>query len=366
MNTLDLDRVKSLLSYDRETGIFSWRVRASNKIKVGDRAGYVGTNGRRLILIEGVKHQAHRVAWFYETGAWPTDDIKQIDGNYDNCAFSNLRVTSRMVGARLRGALSNNTTGFRGVSTYAGDRFQSSITANYKQINLGVFDTAEEASAEYEFASNALAGANTPAACEDALEAITQHRRKRIAWGRLTRSGRPCVWLDFESFCAGIGAMEEDDATVAAVNEGHPIGPGNFRFLSKVKGNFDRSTKEGRAAYMRAYREANPERYRHAHLKSNYDIDDVEFERMKVAQNGKCLICAETPDERLAVDHSHHTKEVRGLLCKRCNYALGQFGDNLPRIRSAVEYLERYEVVDRNPVDADRDWLHVATLGFGT
>jgi len=43
---------------------------------------------------------------------------------------------------------------------------------------------------------------------------------------------------------------------------------------------------------------------------------------------------------KLAVDHCHETGVVRGLLCFRCNQALGNFGDNLEGINKVVEYLQ--------------------------
>lgn len=336
------DRLLEALDYDPATGAFVWRIRPSNKIKVGMRAGVVGTSGHRFIMVDGEKLQASRLAWFYVHAVWPNGDIRFEDGDPENCAIANLKDVSKIEIARERKILSNNTTGYRGVSI-AKNGFKCAVTANYQQVNLGIFDTAEKASAVYEHAMAILAPAKTPNECEAALAQIIQHRRKSVAWSRLNRSTRQHYWKDFETFCADIGAMDNDEVTVAAADEAKPIGPANFRFLTKVKGNFDRSTKEGRTAYMRAYREANPDRDRHLHLKSNYDIDGVEFERMKAAQGGKCLICDAIPDERLAVDHNHETKEVRGLLCKQCNYALGQFGDSLDKVRGAVAYLERYE-----------------------
>ena len=362
------ERLLEALDYNPATGAFVWKVRPSNKIKIGMRAGVVGTNGYRFIMIDGEKLQASRLAWFYVHAEWPKGDIRFSDNDTDNCSIGNLKDISKIEIARERKILSNNTTGFRGVSV-AKNGFKCAVTANYQQVNLGIFETAEKASMVYEEAMAILAPAKTSEECEKALAQIIQIRRKRVAWERLLRSGRRHAWADLQDFSADIGMMDDDDTTVAAVNEGLPIGKGNFKFLGKVEGDFDRTTKEGRAAYMRAYREANPDRYRHAHVTSNYGIDDIEFERMKAAQGGKCLICEEVPEERLAIDHNHDTKEVRGLLCKQCNYALGQFGDSLKLVSNAVKYLKRFEVsnvLPFKPSREDRDWLLVGTLGFGT
>ncbi len=59
--------------------------------------------------------------------------------------------------------------------------------------------------------------------------------------------------------------------------------------------------------------------------------------------NGCCEICGITEEDHgkyLAIDHCHKTGEVRGLLCMQCNTALGNFNDDLDRIKKAMEYLQ--------------------------
>lgn len=88
------------------------------------------------------------------------------------------------------------------------------------------------------------------------------------------------------------------------------------------------------------------------HLKKTYGITLDEYDQMLKDQNGVCAIC-EQPETvrprrgkytdteiRLAVDHDHVTGRVRGLLCKKCNIALGHLGDSVDRLRRAITYLE--------------------------
>lgn len=370
MTKLTQERLKEALDYDPATGVFRWSIRPSNKIHIGDVAGVVGTNGRRFIMVDGEKFQAHRLAWFYVHGVWPDGDLKQKNGNYDDCSLENLMPISRIEQARLRSTLSTNTTGFRGVSPAAKGGWKASVTANYHQIILGVFPTKEEASARYEHAMAILADAKTPEECEIAAQKIIQFRRKSVAWARLNRSSRRHDWTDIDHFFATIGEMNDEEGTVAALDESRPIGPENFRWLLRVQGKFDYKTKEGMAAYMKAYRDANPGRWRHNHLKTNYNIDEVEFHAMKQAQNGICLICESgSVDENLAIDHCHKTGKLRGLLCKQCNFAMGQFGDNASLLRRAAEFLDGNLSANKTPDyvtnSPNRDWLVVASLGFG-
>lgn len=90
-------------------------------------------------------------------------------------------------------------------------------------------------------------------------------------------------------------------------------------------------------------------------LKNRYGITIEEFEAMVLAQNGVCKICKKPETRgkrigkfnnspwattRLSVDHCHKTGKVRGLLCQRCNIAIGHFGDDPEVARNAAIYLE--------------------------
>lgn len=85
-----------------------------------------------------------------------------------------------------------------------------------------------------------------------------------------------------------------------------------------------------------------PDQIRDAQLRRQFGITLIEMRAMRDAQGGLCKICGrpQKTDKNLAVDHSHETGLVRGLLCDRCNFGLGHFGDDPARLRMAATYLD--------------------------
>ncbi|MFJ1865540.1 endonuclease VII domain-containing protein [Streptomyces sp. NPDC088097] len=84
--------------------------------------------------------------------------------------------------------------------------------------------------------------------------------------------------------------------------------------------------------------------HRNRTLRRKYGITAAEYDALVAAQNGLCRICLNPPpsDQRgLVVDHCHSTGTVRGLLCNNCNALLGMAADDVARLRSAIDYLER-------------------------
>jgi hypothetical protein len=62
-------------------------------------------------------------------------------------------------------------------------------------------------------------------------------------------------------------------------------------------------------------------------------------------QDGRCAICKVSggliSGSFLSVDHNHSTGAIRGLLCSRCNTALGMLEDSLDNLEAAKIYLQR-------------------------
>jgi hypothetical protein len=81
-------------------------------------------------------------------------------------------------------------------------------------------------------------------------------------------------------------------------------------------------------------------RERAAHLMRKFGITIEQYEEVLAGQEGGCAICGRKPGKiSLHVDHDHGTGVVRGLLCFKCNNALGDFADDGDRLIRAVHYL---------------------------
>lgn len=146
---LTADILRSLVHYDRSTGKFHWRV-SSNANIIGDEAGTVEpATGYVRFTVLGRKYQAHRLAWLYVTGGWPSGQLDHRDLMKSNNAFDNLRQATSGGNSANRRALKNNVLGVKGVMEIAPGRFRARIWANGRNKSLGVFRSAEAASSAY-------------------------------------------------------------------------------------------------------------------------------------------------------------------------------------------------------------------------
>ena len=87
----------------------------------------------------------------------------------------------------------------------------------------------------------------------------------------------------------------------------------------------------------------NKDSYRNKKYLRLYNITIDDYNDMFICQAGKCAICGVHQSDlkrRLFIDHCHKTGVVRGLLCHRCNSALGLFLDNPKTVSNALKYLE--------------------------
>lgn len=148
------ERLLELLYYDRWTGFFWWQVNEGKKRK-GKIAGSVNKiSGYVEIRIDGKLYYGHRLAWFYEHGEWPAEQIDHDDTIRHNNPFYNLRPATQAQNAKNISMKSTNTTGFKGVDyDKRRGRYSARITVNRASIHLGTFDTPVEAAKAYDTAA---------------------------------------------------------------------------------------------------------------------------------------------------------------------------------------------------------------------
>lgn len=151
---------------------------------------------------------------------------------------------------------------------------------------------------------------------------------------------------------------------------GHEYTEKNTRFGKDEKTKFCRTCHN---VAQQKWRQENPEKWKATHTKARkkwerkqtvivgrhwqqelhtirrYGIDHEQYKNLFAAQNGVCAICFRPETEidkrtneikSLHIDHNHDTKEIRGLLCGKCNKGIGHFEDVAASLKSAICYLE--------------------------
>ena len=83
---------------------------------------------------------------------------------------------------------------------------------------------------------------------------------------------------------------------------------------------------------------------RNGNMLKKYNLTEHQYNEMLKQQNGVCAICKQKEIHKLykflPVDHNHKTGKIRGLLCSRCNYGIGNFNDNIELLKEAINYLK--------------------------
>lgn len=139
-----VDAAMRHLSYDAESGIFTWILPTSQRVEKGSQAGSL-RNGYIGINIHGERFQAHRLAVAFVEGSLSGDiEIDHIDRNRANNAYGNLLKTDRTGNMHNLGVRVKNKTGYRGIHFHKG-KYDASITVNSRKIHLGRFATFEAA-----------------------------------------------------------------------------------------------------------------------------------------------------------------------------------------------------------------------------
>jgi hypothetical protein len=117
------------------------------------------------------------------------------------------------------------------------------------------------------------------------------------------------------------------------------------RAIAQVK-KWQQENAERVRGYRKRRNAEHPEIAREGHLRRKFGLTIAAYEELLAAQGGGCAICGDEVEGSLHVDHDHVTGKVRGLLCVRCNNALGQFQEDPVVLMRALAYLVSSEQRD--------------------
>lgn len=115
--------------------------------------------------------------------------------------------------------------------------------------------------------------------------------------------------------------------------------------MGRAKEEWVKNNKEQKVARDKIWRDNNPEKVAAYRLKTNYNLSVAQRAEM----GDVCWVCGDSADVVIDHDHSCCAGErscggcVRGLLCRKCNLAIGHFGDDIEKLVSAIYYLEVFE-----------------------
>jgi outer membrane protein assembly factor BamB len=152
MSDLTAERLRELLAYDAETGVFTWRVKRNGALGIGSVAGSA-EKGYWRVHIDGRLYRAHRLAWLYSYGKWPADQIDHINESKSDNRLCNLREIDNAGNQQnIRRARVSSKTGIRGVVEISSGKYGAYICIAGRQRYIGVFTDKHVASRAYESA----------------------------------------------------------------------------------------------------------------------------------------------------------------------------------------------------------------------
>lgn len=151
------ERLREVLSYDPDSGVFMWR-----KTGKGHRknliAGSLCRDGYVTIYVDDTSFLAHRLAWLYTNGEWPSIEIDHVNNVRSDNRISNLRLATRSENLQnQRKAHADSASKILGVYWHKQKKkWHSVITINKKSKWLGYFDSQEDAINAYQNAKKMM------------------------------------------------------------------------------------------------------------------------------------------------------------------------------------------------------------------
>jgi hypothetical protein len=367
-SSLTHERVLELFNYNAETGDLIWKGSYSNRIKDGDVAGCVASNGRRYTGVDGNTYMVHRLVWLHQKGAWPQFNLAPIDGDHLNTRIENLVEQTPSQTIKKNELRSTNKTGIKGVTW---DEAKKEFAVYAYIDGKSIFHSRHKSIEDAKRAAAEAAIGIIPTAEQRKAHHDRKIERKRL-WPRMIKWCKGLHrWESIDRFLDEVGDPPHSESRLVPADPEKTLGPGNFMWTEV--GVDHRSDEARRAAEKR---EANREQYRDGHLKRKFgpDFGHTVYVQKLLEQKGVCAIC-EKPEtttdfngrvREFHVDHDHETGDVRGLLCGACNTAIGQMQEDVARLQSAIRYIEHWNDVKAAEKKASDNVIPInSSLGFG-
>lgn len=166
LTSITAEYLRERLDYDPATGVFTWRAKPDQKGAVrrwntryaGRRAGTLKSIGYWYVGIDHVEYLAHRLAWLYVYGDWPSNELDHRYGVPSDTRIASLRLSDRSTNTANTKRRVDNSSGFKGVWKVRSGKFTSQLQKDGKVYCLGTFETAESAHAAYAAAAHKYHG----------------------------------------------------------------------------------------------------------------------------------------------------------------------------------------------------------------
>ena len=153
------DLLQELLDYSPDTGIFTWKTRDRKHFATDGRwktwnarftdkaAGCLcKTNGYLLISIDDRLYKAHRLAWLYVYGEWPSEQVDHVNRDRSDNRIANLRLACTHINSQNASRRHSNTSGHTGVYWQKRERkWEARVTWHRRGITLGSYKSKTDA-----------------------------------------------------------------------------------------------------------------------------------------------------------------------------------------------------------------------------
>ena len=148
----DADYLRSLFTYEPDTGLLRWKVDRA-QMRAGDIAGHQGNKDNRYVRVsvDDIVYRGHLIIWKMVTGEDPSGPIDHENTIKNDNRWVNIRLATKSLNQANIGLLKTNTSGVKGVHWYKAYQCWSSMFIKDGECYfVGYFDDLEEAKAAYQ------------------------------------------------------------------------------------------------------------------------------------------------------------------------------------------------------------------------